>query len=137
MARVSWCFQRRSRYRCSNVSEKPPIVYEFCRPGACNKVSSRSLPHWFRSAPKLPVTGEKQQFHMLSFRNHCCPEFVLSLTIIRLGTGRGFRYPCSEQLPMASAPFGAGPHTREDAFVEASSTPRLAVSAIGEMEWAI
>ncbi len=38
---------------------------------------------------------------------------------------------------MVCAPFGAGPHTREDAFVEASSTPRLAVSAIGEMEWAI
>ena len=77
---------------------------------------------------------------MLSNRNQCGFEFVKLETNNRLGTGRGFRYASreQEQLPIVVwPPFGVGPHTREDAFVEASSTPRLAMSATGEMEWVI
>ena len=68
------------------------------------------------------VTGMKQSFRMLSFRNLCRLEFVQSMTDIRLGTGRGFRYAYSQQLPSVfCTPFGARPQAREDAFVEASS----------------
>jgi hypothetical protein len=62
------------------------------------------------------------------------------MTNIRLGTGRGFRYAYSQQVQLpivAETPSGARPDTREDASVEASSTPRLAMSATGEMEWVI
>jgi hypothetical protein len=64
------------------------------------------------------------------------------MTNIRLGTGRGFRYAYSQQLELpivAEVPSGVRPDTREDevASVEASSTPRLAMSATGEMEWVI
>jgi hypothetical protein len=93
----------------------------------------------FRHA-SLIVTTEKQSFRMLSIRNHCQPRFVQYLTNIRLGTGRGFRYAYSQQLEspiVASVPSGVRPDTREDLFVEASSTPRLAMSATGEMEWVI
>jgi hypothetical protein len=74
-----------------------------------------------------------------AFRNHCGLEFVQPLINIRLGTGRGFRYACSEKLPIVfrTPRVGVGQHTREVVFVEARSTPRLAMSAIGEMEWVI
>jgi hypothetical protein len=90
------------------------------------------------------VTAEKQSFRMLSIRNHSHAEFVQYMTNIRLGTGRGFRYACSQQLELpivAETPSGVRPDTREDedASVEASSHPRLAMSAsaTGEMEWVI
>ena len=87
----------------------------------------------------------KQLFRMLSFRNlwdafrnHCGLDFVQSLINIRLGTGRGFRYAYSERLPtVVRTPFGAGQQTREDFVCRGSSTPRLAMSATGEMEWVI
>jgi hypothetical protein len=92
----------------------------------------------------LIVTAEKQSFRMLSIRNHSRPGFVQYVTNIRLGTGRGFRYAYSQQLEspiVAETPSGVRPDTREDedASVEASSTPRLAMSAsaTGEMEWVI
>jgi hypothetical protein len=73
-----------------------------------------------------------------AFRNHCGLDFVQPLINIRLGTGRGFRYAYGEKLPIVvHTPFGVGQHTREVVFVEARSTPRLAMSAIGEMEWVI
>ena len=59
---------------------------------------------------------------------------------ITLGTGRRFRYDCRQQLPsvrVLSTPSGLRPHAREEALVEAGSTPRLAMSAIGEMQWVI
>jgi len=86
------------------------------------------------------VTSEKQSFRKLSIRNHCQPGFVQYMTNIRLGTGRGFRYAYSQQFEspiVAEMPSGMRPDTREDASVEANSTPRLAMSATGEMEWVI
>jgi hypothetical protein len=95
--------------------------------------------HSFRTAGRI-VTSEKQWFRMLPIRNHFQPGFVQYVTNIRLGTGRGFRYAYSQQVQLpivAETPSGRRPDTRVDAFVEASSTPRLAVSATGEMEWVI
>jgi hypothetical protein len=95
----------------------------------------------FRHGSRI-VTTEKQSFRMLSIRNHCRPGFVQYMTNIRLGTGRGFRYAYRQQVQLpivAETPSGVRPDTREDedASVEASSTPRLAMSATGEMEWVI
>jgi hypothetical protein len=60
------------------------------------------------------------------------------MTNIRLGTGRGFRYIYSQKLPdLICTPLGVGQPIREVVFVEAGSTPRLAVRATGEMEWVI
>src|ERR1700748_1047122 len=104
-------------------------------------VNSRSRLDRFRRVSRI-VTAEKQSFRMLTIRNHWPAGFVQYLTNIRLGTGRGFRYAYSQQLELpieADAPSGARLDTREDedASVEASSTPRLAMSATGEMEWVI
>jgi hypothetical protein len=93
----------------------------------------------FRRGRRI-VTAEKHSFRMLSIRNHYRPGFVQYMTNIRLGTTRGFRYAYSQQvqLPIAAEmPSGVRPDIREDASVEASSTPRLAMSATGDMEWVI
>jgi hypothetical protein len=132
------------------MSEKPPIVYGFCVLGACVKcefpVAARFVPACAQpraDSSGANVTAMKQLFHMLSFRipsfrNLWHSEFVQRVINIRLGTGRGFRYAYSEQLPIVVCTLsGVRPHAREDAFVEASSTPRLAMSATGEMEWVI
>src|SRR5579863_3303497 len=126
------------------MSEKPPTVYGFFESDACNKYDFRF------AASKVPADGRAATNRaeigadgfvtqrLISKRFVTNAAFVSSnpMTNIGLGTGRGFRYACSQQLRWVGRPFGVRPHTREDAFVEASSTPRLAVSAIGEMEWA-
>ena len=139
------------------MSEKPPIVYGFCRPGACDKCEFPVAPVFVPAykqrrvdSGEAVVTTAKQSFRILSFcsfcnpsilrrsgRNLCRLEFVQLMTNIRLGSGRGFRYACSQLPIVVWTPEGVGPHAREDAFVEASTTPRLAVSATGEKEWAI
>ena len=110
-------------------------------PAYASNMNSRFPRDSFRHGGPV-VIAEKQSFRMLSIRNHSHAEFVQYTTNIRLGTGRGFRYAYSQQaqLPIvAETPTGIQPDTREDvdAPVEAGSTPRLAMSATGEMEWVI
>ena len=147
MARAPWCFSD----ALATVTECPKIVQRPKDAKAAvslrvlrfrrmrQTVNSRLPLGSFPSMATQTVTTVKQLPSILSFRklssgnlpsrNLRSPEFVQSMTNIRLGTGRGFRYAYSQRFLRQ--------YTREDAFVEAGSTPRLAVSATGEMEWAI
>jgi hypothetical protein len=114
-----------------NVNSCLPLV-SFQVDPVCRMTSAETIVTPVKQSPFILTLRD------LSFRNFWRPEFVQPMTNTRLGTGRRFRYACSQQLAsVLCTPSGGRPHTREGAFVEASSIPRLAMSAIGEMEWAI